>query len=167
MRSTSPFTHIYTSWWFIFGHIIITIIVISFFKEGVPMFPSEVWQRACCLQTSRSFILNSYGSFNRWVDSPPLIFHVSISSSSPSTSTMAMCVCFLLQWVNLTRPWQEAEPLRGRHSAWQATHKDPSMYSRTDLQHKEERDMTSHNIVWHSLNVFIQNSWHCQRDKHS
>lgn len=33
----------------------------------------------------------------------------------------------------LTGPWQEAEPLRGRHSAWQAMHVVPSAYSRTDL----------------------------------
>lgn len=38
----------------------------------------------------------------------------------------------------LTGPWQEAEPLRGPHSVWQATHKDPSVYSRIALQHKHK-----------------------------
>lgn len=47
----------------------------------------------------------------------------------------------------LTGPWQEAEPLRGRHSAWQATHKDPSAYSRTDLQHKHSREVRKHHIA--------------------
>lgn len=40
----------------------------------------------------------------------------------------------------LTGPWQEAELLSGRHSAWQAMHDEPFTYSRTDLQHKHSSE---------------------------
>lgn len=40
----------------------------------------------------------------------------------------------------LTGPWQEAELLSGRHSAWQAMQDEPLTYSRTDLQHKHSSE---------------------------
>lgn len=62
----------------------------------------------------------------------------------------------------LTWPWQEAEPLTGRHSLWQAIHKDPLLYSRLDLQHKHNVSLTAN--CWTSVRSFHLKSWgvHCK-----